>query len=127
VLALIWLCARDRVRASGHFELFHWVHASYWLWFVVALIHGPVLWMWLLAPGLGVHRRAHPASLAASGRPSSCSRRARSPQGVTLLRFARPPGFVYDPGDFVYLRVPAVARSEWHPFTLTSAPRSRRR
>src|SRR5690606_16008972 len=33
-----------------------------------------------------------------------------------------PPGFDYNPGDFVFLRVPAVARSEWHPFTLTSAP-----
>ena len=121
LLALIWLCARDGVRASGRFELFHWVHASFWLWFVVALIHGPVLWMWLLAPGLAyVAERSMRRSLRRA--PVKLLAAEPLPSGVTMLRFERPPGFVYEAGDFVYLRVPAVARSEWHPFTLTSAP-----
>ncbi len=121
LLVVIWLCARDRVRAAGHFEVFHWVHASFWLWFVIAALHGPNLWLWLLAPGLAyVAERTLRRSLL---RPPAELLEARPlPSGVTMLRFARPPGFNYDPGDFVYLRVPAVARSEWHPFTLTSAP-----
>jgi predicted ferric reductase len=44
------------------------------------------------------------------------------PSGVMNLRFERPAGFEYDSGTFVWIRVPAVAHSEWHPFTLTSAP-----
>jgi predicted ferric reductase/Ca2+-binding EF-hand superfamily protein len=121
LLALIWGCARDRVRASGWFELFHWVHATYWLWFLIALLHGPVLWIWLLAPAIAyIVERTLRRSLRRPPVPLLDARPLAS--GVTLLRFARPPGFVYDPGDFVYLRVPAVARSEWHPFTLTSAP-----
>ncbi len=121
VLVLIWLCARDRVRAAGHFELFHRVHALYWLWFAVALVHGPVLWVWLLAPGLGfIAERTLRRSLV---RPPVKLLEARPlASGVTLLRFARPPDFTYDPGDFVFVRLPAVARFEWHPFTLTSAP-----
>lgn len=121
LLVLIWACARDRVRAAGHFELFHRVHASFWLWFVIAVLHGPVFWIWLLAPGIAyIAERTLRRSLR---RPSVALLEARPlASGVTHLRFARPPGFVYEPGDFVYLRVPAVARSEWHPFTLTSAP-----
>lgn len=121
LLALIWACARDRVRAAGRFELFHWVHASFWLWFAVALLHGPVLWMWLLAPGIAyVAERSLRRSLRRPAVPLLDARPL--PSGVTLLRMARPAGFAYEPGDFVYLRVPAVARWEWHPFTLTSAP-----
>lgn len=121
LLLLIWLCARDRVRASGHFELFHWVHATYWLWFVIAVMHGPVFWIWLLAPALAyIAERALRRSLLRA--PVKLLEARPLPSGVTMLRFERPPGFHYDPGDFVYLRVPAVARREWHPFTLTSAP-----
>ncbi len=121
LLVLIWACARDRVRAAGHFELFHRVHASYWLWFVIAVLHGPVFWIWLLAPGIAyIAERTLRRSLRRPPVPILEARPLAS--GVTHLRFARPPGFVYDAGDFVYLRVPAVARSEWHPFTLTSAP-----
>ncbi len=39
-----------------------------------------------------------------------------------MLRFARPEGFDYEAGDFIFICVPSVARAEWHPFTLTSAP-----
>ena len=121
VLILIWVFARDRVRASGRFELFHRVHASYWLWFLVALLHGPVFWIWLLAPGLlfvveqlmRVHRRSDGSHLLEA---------QVLPGGVTKLRFDRPLGFKYEAGDFIFLRVPAVAKSEWHPFTLSSAP-----
>jgi ferredoxin-NADP reductase/Ca2+-binding EF-hand superfamily protein len=121
LLLLIWLCARDRVRAAGRFELFHWVHASFWLWFVIAVLHGPNLWLWLLAPAVAyVAERTLRRSLR---RPPADLLEARPlPSGVTMLRFARPPGFTYDPGDFIYLQVPVVARREWHPFTLTSAP-----
>jgi predicted ferric reductase len=41
---------------------------------------------------------------------------------VFRLVFQRPRGFRYAAGDYVFLRIPAVARTEWHPFTLTSAP-----
>ncbi len=121
VLLLIWGFARDRVRASGRFELFHRVHATYWLWFVIAILHGPVFWIWLLAPGLlfvveqlmRVRRRSDASHLLEA---------QVLPGGVTKLRFDRPLGFEYEAGDFIFLRVPAVAKSEWHPFTLSSAP-----
>ncbi len=51
ILVAMWLCARPRVRQSGRFELFHRVHLAYWLWFALALVHGPVFWIWFLVPG----------------------------------------------------------------------------
>jgi NADPH oxidase 5 len=41
---------------------------------------------------------------------------------VTRIDFERPRGFEYSPGDYVFLCLPTLARHEWHPFTLSSAP-----
>lgn len=30
--------------------------------------------------------------------------------------------FEYNPGDWIYVLVPQVAKYEWHPFTISSAP-----
>lgn len=34
----------------------------------------------------------------------------------------RPPHFHFRPGDYVFVNIPAIAKYEWHPFTLSSAP-----
>jgi len=41
---------------------------------------------------------------------------------VTRLEIERPQGFAFAAADYVFLRIPAIARHEWHPFTLSSAP-----
>ena len=37
---------------------------------------------------------------------------------VTKLKIKRPDGFKYEPGDWVFIRIPQIAKSEWHPFTI---------
>lgn len=44
------------------------------------------------------------------------------PSSVTHLVIKRPLHFVYHPGDYVFVRIPAIAKYEWHPFTISSAP-----
>ena len=34
----------------------------------------------------------------------------------------RPANFTFQPGDYIFLQIPAIARYEWHPFTISSAP-----
>ncbi len=43
-------------------------------------------------------------------------------QQVVRLKIERPPYFEYNAGDYVYVNIPHVARFEWHPFTISSAP-----
>ncbi|NXY54449.1 NOX5 oxidase, partial [Callaeas wilsoni] len=41
---------------------------------------------------------------------------------VTHLVIQRPKSFRFQPGDYVYLNIPAIAAYEWHPFSISSAP-----
>lgn len=34
----------------------------------------------------------------------------------------RPPNFKFKSGDYLFIKVPKIARYEWHPFTISSAP-----
>lgn len=44
------------------------------------------------------------------------------PSKVTHLVIKRPIQFYFRPGDYVFVNIPAIAKYEWHPFTLSSAP-----
>ena len=41
---------------------------------------------------------------------------------VTHLVLTRPSHFSYQPGDYIFIQIPAIAKYEWHPFTISSAP-----
>lgn len=41
---------------------------------------------------------------------------------MVKLLIRRPKNFDFQPGEYVYLNVPSLARYEWHPFTISSAP-----
>lgn len=44
------------------------------------------------------------------------------PSKVTHLVIKRPHHFDFHPGDYVFVNIPAIAKYEWHPFTISSAP-----
>lgn len=44
------------------------------------------------------------------------------PSKVTHLVIKRPHHFYFRPGDYAFVNIPAIAKYEWHPFTLSSAP-----
>ena len=44
------------------------------------------------------------------------------PTRVTHLVIKKPRNFDYQPGDYVFLNIPSIAKYEWHPFTISSAP-----
>lgn len=121
LFALMWLASRRFLRRSGRFELFHLTHLGYFASLPLLLLHGPRFWMWGTVPwlwyfverGLRTSRRRAPSRIIETTPMAS---------EVTRLTFERPQNFDYAPGDYVFLRIPEVARTEWHPFTLTSAP-----
>jgi predicted ferric reductase len=121
LFALMWVFSRRAVRRSGRFELFHVTHLGYFAALPLLFVHGPRFWVWGTVPWLwyfverAVRARARRA-------PSRVVEATPMASGVTRLAFERPRAFRYAAGDYVFLRIPAVARMEWHPFTLTSAP-----
>lgn len=41
---------------------------------------------------------------------------------MVRLKIERPRDFEFHAGDYVYVNIPHVAKFEWHPFTISSAP-----
>lgn len=117
---MLWF-AREAVRRSGQFERFARSHLLYLPWIALAFAHAPGPRPWLAIPvGLfalerwrRARRRTYATSVALLDPMAS---------GVTLVVLARPERFRFEAGEYVFLKVPAVARSEWHPFTLSSHP-----
>jgi predicted ferric reductase len=121
VFTVMWIFSLSFIRKSNRFELFYFTHLLYFVWFVLAIAHAPTFALWAGAPLFGflVERalrllRRAPASATLSVQA------LRS--GVTRLEIARPPGMQFSAGDYCFLRIPTIAKREWHPFTISSAP-----
>lgn len=121
VFTIMWVTAQAPIRQGGKFALFYIAHMGYGLWFILALIHGPVFWQWVLFPGLGfvielvIRWRATKQS-------TFVVNASLLPSKVLGLEVQRPASFNYQPGDYLFIKCPSVSKYEWHPFTISSAP-----
>jgi NADPH oxidase 5 len=121
IFAVMWAFARAPARAKRSFEVFHASHLLYVAWFAVGLLHGRVFWKWVAVP-LGAFAVESLVRLARRSTPTEILQTRALRSGVTRLDLRKPEGFEHQAGDFVFLRVPCVARHEWHPLTISSAP-----
>jgi predicted ferric reductase/Ca2+-binding EF-hand superfamily protein len=123
VITIMWVFALSIVRRSSRFELFYFTHLLYVVWFVLAIIHSTSFLFWAGVPLLGfmVERVLRLARRTAKTVVIE-SQALRS--GVTRLELEPPKGFTWKPGDYAFLRIPAIAKHEWHPFTISSAEES---
>ncbi|XP_067161626.1 NADPH oxidase 5 [Apteryx mantelli] len=122
LLATMLAFSGSCVRRSGHFEVFYWSHLCYVCVWALLLLHGPNFWKWFAVPGclFVLEKVAGLAAWRAGG--LRIVEVNLLPSEVTHLVIKRPPSFRYEPGDYVYLNVPAIAAYEWHPFSISSAP-----
>jgi predicted ferric reductase/Ca2+-binding EF-hand superfamily protein len=121
VFAVMWLFARASSRAKQKFEVFYYSHWLYVIWFAVGLAHGPVFWKWVTVPALVfVIERA--VRFARRSMPTEIVQTCVLRSGVTRIDLRKPEGFVHQAGDYLFLRIPSVAKHEWHPLTISSAP-----
>jgi predicted ferric reductase/Ca2+-binding EF-hand superfamily protein len=121
VFAVMWLFARASARARQKFELFHTSHLLYVVWFAIGVLHGPVFWKWVTVP-IAAFVIERLVRFARRSTPTEIVQTRVLRSGVTRLDLRRPQGFEHQAGDFVFLRIPCVARHEWHPLTISSAP-----
>jgi predicted ferric reductase/Ca2+-binding EF-hand superfamily protein len=116
----MWTFALEPIRRAGHFQLFHHVHLLYWAFFALLLAHGPVYWIWAAAP-LGGYIAERVLRVETRAKKVEVSTQVLASR-VTKLSFPAPKGWTHRAGDYLFLKLPAIARAEWHPFTISSAP-----
>ncbi|XP_017753106.1 PREDICTED: NADPH oxidase 5, partial [Eufriesea mexicana] len=124
LLVVIMVCSMPFVRRGGCFEIFYWSHLLYIPFWLLMILHGPNFWKWFLGPGIvylleRIHRIAWSRSQLGKTYISSG---LLLPSRVTHLVIKRPSHFYFHPGDYVFVNIPVIARYEWHPFTISSAP-----
>jgi predicted ferric reductase len=121
VFAVMWAFSLGVIRRSHRFELFYFTHLLYVAWLVLAIAHASSFLFAAAIPLLGFAVE-QTSRLVRRGRAAPIVAAEALRSGVTRLEIARPAGFDYEPGDYVFLRIPEIAGREWHPFTLSSAP-----
>ncbi|NWS62688.1 NOX5 oxidase, partial [Chunga burmeisteri] len=122
LLATMLVFSSPCVRRSGHFQVFYWTHLSYISVWTLLILHGPHFWKWFAVPGCLFTLEKVVGLAWRRGGGLRIVEVNLLPSKVTHLVIERPQYFHYKPGDYVYLKIPAIATYEWHPFTISSAP-----
>lgn len=124
VLVIMVISSLPFVRRTGNFEVFYYCHLLYFVFYALLVIHAPNFIYWFMAPAVifiieGLNRiiksfGSHGYTYVVQG--------VLLPSRVVHLVIKRPANFVFSPGDWVFVQIPDIARTEWHPFTISSAP-----
>ncbi|KAM3957213.1 NADPH oxidase [Aphomia sociella] len=124
VLLVMYVCSQPFIRRGGSFEVFYWTHLLYVPFWLLLIFHGPNFWKWFVVPGtIYVAERILRLAWLRSERGNTyISSGILLPSRVTHLVVKRPPLFDFHAGDYIFVNIPAIAKYEWHPFTISSAP-----
>lgn len=122
LLLIMFMCSQPFVRRGGSFEIFYWTHLLYIPFWICIFLHGPNFWKWFIIPGV-IYAIERFTRMSNSKRGKTyISSGLLLPSKVTHLVIKRPYHFHFRPGDYVFVNIPVIAKYEWHPFTLSSAP-----
>ncbi|CAM1325380.1 NOX5 (predicted) [Pycnogonum litorale] len=124
IIIVIVIAAHPCVRRSHMFEVFFFTHLLFVPYYLLLIIHAPSFWKWFLIPMtlyfLETCNRLR-EYYTRRGKTYICQA-SLLPSKVTHLVIRRPVDFVFEPGDYIFLNIPRIAKYEWHPFTISSAP-----
>ncbi|GAB0489456.1 hypothetical protein MMPV_000675 [Pyropia vietnamensis] len=127
LLAVIRLTSMASVRMAN-FELFHAVHiGGMCLFYILLIVHGfhygtPRTWKWVVAPlllytfdRLTRRWREHRSYVLVTKHAADFS-------DSDVLRLRLPRVFHFQAGQYAEVKVPALSKLQWHPFTIASSP-----
>ncbi|XP_055337529.1 NADPH oxidase 5-like [Paramacrobiotus metropolitanus] len=112
------------VRQTQHFQLFYWFHKLVYVFWLILILHARNFWKYFCFFGvlLIVEKLRKYYIVGKKNSSAEIIHATLLPSQVMHLTIKRPENFAHNPGDFVFVKIPAVARHEWHPFTISSAP-----
>ena len=124
ILSIMFVCSLPFIRRRGHFEIFYFTHMLYWVFFALLINHAPDYWKWIIAPGfIWLIEKVYRIIKASFGAGKTHIKAGIIlPSNVTNLIIQRPLNFHFTAGEWMFIKIPAIASSEWHPFTISSAP-----
>ena len=125
LLLIILLFTLSCVRKRGHFQLFYLFHLLSIPFLLIMLFHGKQFWKWLLVPGLlyTIEKILKFKKIRSNKFGDTfISEATLLPSKVTHLVIKRPKKFHYKAGDYIFINIPAIAKYEWHPFSISSVP-----
>lgn len=106
-----------------YYELFYYTHHLFIVVLIAMCLHfsGFVIWMY---PGVCLYMMHRILARSQGGVPCEVVDMEAIPGEITRLVFRRSPGKSghYHAGQFVYLRVPLLSQTQWHPFSISSSP-----
>ncbi|NXS61506.1 DUOX2 oxidase, partial [Brachypteracias leptosomus] len=127
ILAVMYVFATHHFRRVS-FQSFWITHHLYVLLYVLIIIHGsyaliqqPRFHIYFIIPAL-IYSADKLLSLSRKKVELGVVKAELLPSGVTHLQFQRPQDFDYKSGQWVRVACVALGTTEYHPFTLTSAP-----
>jgi len=112
ILTTMVICSMPFVRRGGYFEVFYFSHLQYNAYWILLIMHAPEFWKWILAPGIIflleiIYRML--SSWLGKGK-TIISAGVVLPSRVTNLIIKRPHNFTFAPGDWVFVKIPAIAK-----------------
>ena len=124
IMAIIFVCSLPFIRRRGFFEIFYFSHLLYWLYFPLIVLHAPQCWLWIVGPFTAwlIDKAVRTVNVYFGSGATVIKTGTILPSSVTGLVVERPAKFNFNAGDWVFVKIPAVAAHEWHPFTISSAP-----
>ncbi|CAI5793052.1 dual oxidase 2 [Podarcis lilfordi] len=127
VLAIMYVFATHYFRRIS-FQGFWITHHLYVLLYILVIIHGsyaliqqPRFHIYFIVPAL-IYGADKLISLSRKKVEIAVVKAELLPSGVTRLQFQRPQDFDYRSGQWVRIACLSLGTTEYHPFTLTSAP-----
>lgn len=127
VCAVIYTFAFQYARRRV-FNLFWFTHNLWIVYFILMFLHGsgrlvqpPFMHYFSLGPII-LFTLDKLVSVSRKKAEIAVTRAELLPSDVTMLEFKRPQGFEYKSGQWVRIACKTLSSSEYHPFTLTSAP-----
>ncbi|KAI4468360.1 nadph oxidase [Holotrichia oblita] len=123
ILAVIFMCSQPFVRRRGNFQAFYWSHTLYVPFWILLILHCKYFWLWFIAPGTIFAIETVMRFLwAMNGKNNTYITSGLLSGEVIALQIQRPLNFLFNPGDYIFVKIPEIAQYEWHPFTISSPP-----
>ncbi|XP_037789559.1 dual oxidase-like [Penaeus monodon] len=127
IMCIIFIFAHPIIRRKAY-KFFWAAHQLYILLYILSLLHGlarltgaPRFWIFFVGPGI-IYTLDKIISLRTRYMELDIIETELLPSDVVKVKFYRPPNFKYLSGQWVRLNCTAFRQSEYHSFTLTSAP-----